>query len=195
MDRNDGFSPKEFEYFDYINEHRRNIMICLNLLSQYHNGLMTNNAGVTWREQIKTLKNRVLQHDLSKFDPIEFYEYQKAFYPDEGEKKGKLEYAWVNHYSKNSHHVEYHERFETQVTEMDIIEMALDWSAMSLKFGGCPLEYYRENKETKLKKKFGKSSLTFDFRRLEEILHGLSWAIKRHRKFEKEGKDNIFIWM
>lgn len=196
-DRNEGFSEKEFECFDYINEHRRNLMIALNLMCQVENCLKTNNTGITFEEQTNLLKNMILEHDLSKFNPIEFYEYRRCFFREKNEGKKELDLAWKHHYMHNSHHPEYHETFNTQVTEMDILEMVLDWSAMSIKFGGSPLKYYRENKEKKLKEKFREGRVTFDFRRLEDLLDQMEWAIERYFKL-KDKKDSdytIFQWM
>lgn len=200
MDKNLGFGVKDFEYFDYINKHRKNLMICFNLLWQEHNYATTNNYGYTWFEQMNLLKNRILEHDLSKFNPIEFYAYRQKFYKEDKEIKEILvdisfDEAWKHHYIKNSHHPDYHDFFKTQMTELDIMEMVLDWSAMSLEFGGSPLEYYKKNKEEKLKNRYRPKTLTFDFDRLEQMLRCMDSALKTHRERVKKGCENTFSWM
>ena len=141
------FSEKDFEYFDYICEHKRNVM-------KAYNVLMKNNPFDEVEKPMidKVLKNRVLNHDLSKFSPEQFKPYRKHFYPnnkDEEESNG-FEEAWKYHYNNERHHPERYNG-EENMRSLDVLEMCLDWYAMSLKFGDNTLEYYN-NKKDELRK-------------------------------------------
>ena len=160
------FNEKDFEYFDYIVEHKRNVMVAFNLMNQLDNHASTNNASTMWitKQECEELKRRVLEHDLTKFSPIEFYGYRKYFFTHEGEEKeanhhgisGKYYFqndfnkAWEHHYTTNSHHPEFHKE---KMSRVEMLEMILDWCAMSLKFGGNPLDYFL-NKKSELLEKF-----------------------------------------
>ena len=98
-----------------------------------------------------TLIERGKQHDASKYSPKEFLpyvwlgEYHRCrhrnipfTYPDEV--KEAVMAAIDHHFTHNRHHVEYHTD-PNDMTEIDLIEMVCDWTAMSQEFnqngGSC----------------------------------------------------------
>lgn len=93
------------------------------------------------------LRARVLTHDLSKFMGKQFDIYRKKFFPvKEGECKGDLfKSAWKHHYTYEEHHPEGFDQ-DNIMEPLDVIEMCLDWCAMSMKFGDDPLKYYNDKK-------------------------------------------------
>jgi len=153
------FTEKDREYFDYIVEHKRNILAAYNALC-YAEGNVPDGeppiVGLTPMDEDR-LRRRVIAHDLSKFGELEFDAYRKKFFAEGGDEGDAItpysfEKAWKAHYSENTHHPEYFIVGAMSKTEM--VEMVLDWCAMSIKFGGCPHAYYVSKRE-ELINKFG----------------------------------------
>lgn len=137
--------PEDEAYIAYIDEHRKNVytafmrfgkMICLSL------SLVQGEYDI--------LRRRIYYHDASKYTDKEFAGYRQWFYPKEGEEKNKELFteAWHHHYSTNSHHWEFYvENKEPRaMKKMDVAEMVLDWTAMSMKFKNNPIAWYNQNK-------------------------------------------------
>ena len=93
------------------------------------------------------LSERARVHDASKFDPeervpyiwlTEFYrskrDHESFAYP-EGMQQRVLA-AIAHHMSNNRHHPEFHSD-PNQMTEVDLIEMVCDWTAMAQEFNQC----------------------------------------------------------
>lgn len=91
------------------------------------------------------LLRRARTHDASKFGPVErgpyiwLTEYHRcrrtgvAFdYPDGVE--GEVRAAIDHHVTHNRHHAEYHSTPDS-MTEVDLIEMVCDWTAMAQEYG------------------------------------------------------------
>lgn len=168
------FNKKDFEYFDYIIEHKKNVMIAYNIMNQLDNyaGIHNCSAMYITKEECEELKKRVIEHDLSKLSKEEFDGYRKYFFITEGEEttanhmdiSGKIynenefKKSLKNHCVKNSHHPEFH---KGKMSRVDMLEMILDWCAMSLKFGGNPFDYFM-NKKDELEKKF-KDIIDFEY--------------------------------
>jgi hypothetical protein len=83
------------------------------------------------------LLNRAIRHDLSKYSDAEHCRYadalprlKKVHYGSLGYKKilSELQPALEHHYSQNSHHPEHHGSY-FKMSEMDKIEMLIDWMA------------------------------------------------------------------
>ena len=101
----------------------------------------------------------VREHDLSKYSPEEFKPYRRWFYPTKHEARKKAKYAsafekaWRHHYENNPHHWEYWDGkqaghdYDPFFQWLCYVEMVLDWTAMSYKFGGTALEYYEGHKD------------------------------------------------
>ena len=93
------------------------------------------------------LVKRSLIHDASKFDPeeripyiwlTEFYRCKRDcepfIYPDGMEQR--VRDAIAHHMSRNRHHPEFHAD-PNDMTEVDLIEMVCDWTAMAQEFKQC----------------------------------------------------------
>lgn len=178
------FNEKDYEYFDYIVEHKKNVMKAYDKLvwaEEVCNGSVGARLTDIELEEWFELKNRVLTHDLSKFTKKEFSAYRKYFYPTEQEKtkldrlsKHKsnieidFELAWENHYVNNSHHPEHHTN--SKMSKIDMLEMCIDWIAMSIKFNNNPFDYFK-NKRAELENSFGDK---IDYEYVSRIL---SWVV------------------
>ena len=84
-----------------------------------------------------SLFKRGIAHDMSKFSKEEFGEFIKYTKFMKHTKYGSDEYynyleklkpALSHHYSRNSHHPEYHTKF-IRMTSLDLLEMLADWGA------------------------------------------------------------------
>lgn len=90
-----------------------------------------------------TLYMQVEYHDISKFSTKEFVPYRNKFFPvqlpsiEEGSQDFKL--AWAHHYNSNTHH------WESAITEIDVVHMIIDWTAMGYKFRDTAQSYYEAN--------------------------------------------------
>ena len=144
------------EYLDYLEEHLNNVRKAFNELSKKCVGLWWVNDDYFWH----TLRQQVKLHDLSKFSKEEFVEYQQAFFPV-GE-KGSLGNSWEHHKENNHHH------WESAETDLDIVHMVIDWTAMGYKFGDTAQEYYEANKKRIILNKRQKNIVFEIFNKLKE---------------------------
>ena len=76
---------------------------------------------------------RGLVHDLSKFQPSEFFPYARHFYGD-GKNKAAFDFAWLLHQKRNRHHWQWwvlpEDNGGEKVLEMPLderVEMLCDW--------------------------------------------------------------------
>lgn len=153
------FSNKEFEYFDYIVEHRKNLMTAYNMFAEMYRRHSTDlKMGLMNKAEFVELKDRVLNHDLSKFGKDEFNKYRLYFFNEDGVNKKPFEKgfkeAFKSHYMNNPHHPQYHLEHGTKMSRLDTVEMVLDWTAMSIKFNDTPSAFYAMKKDS-LIKEFG----------------------------------------
>ena len=140
---------KTREYLDYVERHIDNVRRAFIEFSVKLEGTALVSDDFTWH----TLREEVEAHDLSKLSEQEFVQYRKAFYPTSDEPQAPLDpAAWENHKEKNHHH------HETAVTDIDIMHMVIDWTAMGYVFGDTAQEYYEANKQ---KMNFTKSHTEF----------------------------------
>ena len=130
-------------YCDYLEEHFNNIAKAFDevyLACKQLNFFMDD-------YNFHTLYREVELHDISKFSAEEFTQYREKFFPV---KVLNLFYipvmlynfteAMEHHYTKNTHH------WESATTQLDVVHMVIDWTAMSYKFGGTAQSYYEANK-------------------------------------------------
>lgn len=131
---------KEMEYAKYIIEHRYNVKYMW-IKYQEH---LENCLDLT-DEEIDSIDSRVQYHDMSKFSLDEFNGYRMAFYPIEEEYAALelankenvnkiMQSAWEHHYRVNDHHPEHYvdERdYAEEMPKVAVVEMILDWCAMS----------------------------------------------------------------
>lgn len=202
MLRTERFNKKDLEYYDYIVEHKKNVMVAFNILMNVEASASINNTSLvnlSLNEAI-TLRKNILKHDLSKFSEDEFNAYRKSFFSTNEEEidamhmgiSAKLMFelefnsAWKHHYTWNPHHPEYWR--DSTMPKLAMIEMILDWSAMSIKFKDCPLKYFLK-KKSELIEEFG-NSINYEY--IETILKYLSIEIKLYLETENY---NIFKYV
>ncbi len=140
------YIEKTRDYLDYIEEHLVNIAKAFQEVSEACDGMAWVGDDYTWH----TLRNDVLWHDISKFSSEEFVPYRASFYSTETELYNEdFGFAWDNHKKENTHHWESIRYKDGQggISEMDIVHMIIDWTAMGYKFGGTAQEYYEFNKD------------------------------------------------
>lgn len=133
------FDKFDFDYMDYIVEHKKNVMKAFNILYPSLPELLP-------AADILLLKQSVLEHDNSKFKALQFEPYCNKFFRKE--KDDKFEEAWGNHYTTEKHHPEGFILYK--MNDRQIVEMCLDWHAMSIKFGDSSLDYFYKKKDALL---------------------------------------------
>lgn len=128
---------KTREYLDYVDEHIENVRKAFIEVSDACNGMAWVSDDYTWHR----IRREVELHDVSKLSARELTQYRDYFYPV-GDQVNRIEFdeAWRHHKANNSHH---HEVVKTQI---DIIHMVIDWTAMGYKFGDTAQSYYENNK-------------------------------------------------
>ena len=136
---------KTRDYLDYIEEHYQNVLKSWRLVKD-----KCENMRFMYDDfYFFTLDANIKQHDFSKLSKEEFTQYRQFFHPLYGETKNKeqFEKAWEHHKKENGHHWQNWILEPSQDQELYIVEMAVDWMAMGLKFGDTAREYYDENKD------------------------------------------------
>ena len=88
-----------------------------------------------------TLYNQVECHDLSKFSAEEFTQYRNHFFPVVKEESHLSDFAsaFSHHLSVNTHHI------TRATTELDVLHMVIDLTAMGYKFNSTAQSYYEDN--------------------------------------------------
>lgn len=144
---------KEKKYDNYIVDHRYNI------IDAFYEMVMNEdmNEWMDWDEYHVELYERVLAHDLSKFDEEEFDGYRAHYHPINEEEKllneEEYEKAWEHHWKNNRHHwqARQFDVCEANLTKeqiLDCLENVLDWMAMGYAFNDRPYQFYEKNKNT-----------------------------------------------
>lgn len=127
-----------WKYFKYVLEHKKNVFI------------------QCWKNKMYL---HAFTHDMSKFHPKEFFAYAEYFYGDYNpnsrgfvnnqEKidsvKENFDKAWQHHKDNNKHHWNYWHERNLEMPTKYIDQMICDWSAMSMKFGDTPKDFYERN--------------------------------------------------
>lgn len=158
---------KAFRHFKTITKHRHKVIAhCFK-------------AGIPWRG---------LLHDLSKYNPVEFFSVAKFYTdgtrsPNEAE---RLAYgyskAWLHHKGRNRHHFEYwtdydphtHRIMPVKMPKIFVAEMFCDRVAASKIYQGKnyneshPLQYFLRAKDTRVIHPETSSQLEFLLRMLSE---------------------------
>jgi hypothetical protein len=129
---------KIIKHIDETIVHKQHVLESAKILSEY---LILENRF----DEALELINRCTIHDNSKFTKEEIYAFinitnkeslKSAKTKIEDSNKEALELHWKN----NSHHPEYHQDY-SMMSEMDIMEMACDWSARSIEYRTDLLEF------------------------------------------------------
>lgn len=150
---------KEIKYLRYIDNHRMNIDLAFDEMVQ--NQAMQ--EWFTWTEDFCCkLKERVLTHDISKYEDEEFNAYRRYYHPiDKFEKIlaiNDFNKAWEHHWKNNRHHWQARQEDPElehldEDTALDCLENVLDWMAMGYQFHDRPYQFYEKHKnEIKLPK-------------------------------------------
>lgn len=204
------FTTGDFKNFNYIIRHKRNLLKAFNMfISCIH---LFKNNDINMDVDFIDLKNRVLKHDLDKFNPEIFYAYTKKFYNETDEKAKELkcqnkpfpdymlaaldldskeeiedqfEEAYNKHYASNKHHPEYWKKMGKTMEDIDNCEMCIDFTAMSIKYGGRPYDYYKKE-EKDLKKDFGN---IINYELVESVLKVISENYNFQEVHEKDEQE------
>lgn len=133
-------------YCDYIERHLRNVESSWKLLQERCKDMRFVYDDYVWG----SIDAEVKEHDLSKFSPEEFIQYQRCFFPVEGSEKEPLGAAWEHHQAHNAHHWQHwapKDYYNPYEAEIHCVHMVLDWMAMGLEFGNTAESYYEANAE------------------------------------------------
>lgn len=120
-----------------------------------------------WDKAFQFLKEKINDHDKSKFSDNEFEGYRAHYYKsDEDSKDSNTEEAynkaWEHHYKHNSHHPEFwvinigdsvNKRRFIEMNKSSIIEMLCDWIAMSYIYKQSLYTWWFETKSGREEKK------------------------------------------
>lgn len=163
-----GVTEKEREYLNYIAEHRSNVAKVYMFLRENYPQL----------GDYDELERSILNHDISKYQYIEFEPYRRNFFYSEEEgkplekDKEAMENAWMHHKAVNNHHMEYFDLHVVDVNTTAILHCVIDLCSMSMKFGGNPYDYFKKDTVKKFKsERLKKVEDTFHtiFRLIEKI--------------------------
>jgi len=134
-------------YCDYIERHLGNVDAAWKLLQE-----PCRDMRFIYDDYVHgSIEACVAAHDLSKFSPEEFIQYQRAFFPAEGEEKQELGDAWEHHQKENPHHWQnwtVQDFYNPYEAEVHCVCMVIDWMAMAIGLGGSAEQYYEDNKGT-----------------------------------------------
>lgn len=144
-------SGKDLEYLHYVDDHRAEVRAAWNVFKELPmtNGLLADDF------LYSNVAVLIESHDMSKYSNVEFHGYRQWFFPRDGENKSKDFFlsAWNMHQKRNPHHWEYWVMPTRVLTILEmsmefLIEMMMDWVAMSLKFNNRPSEWYEKNQDS-----------------------------------------------
>ncbi len=134
---------KNQEYTQYIIEHQEHVKLAWE-------NLIPKLTGEFWIDDYTywNIQGLVDSHDESKLKADEFNGYRQYFFPEDGALKNKSMFAvaWLHHKNRNPHHWNYWilDREPLSMPFEYIIEMLLDWTAMSYKFNDCPMQFWEK---------------------------------------------------
>ena len=141
------------KYNEYLREHISNVQRAWNILRDY----LSIEFITYYHINFDIMKSRVVEHDVSKFSPLEYTQYDEYFYGEHNViTQRNFNKAWLHHQHLNPHHWQHwvlrNDDGTTIALDMDIysvLEMICDWWSFSLK-QNKPLEiinFYNNNKE------------------------------------------------
>lgn len=138
------------EYLDYIERHYNNVQKAWKLIQEKCEGKGFVFMYDDWRWF--NIDSDVMNHDLSKLSEHEFTQYRQWFFPTEEEKETRSKElflkAWEHHKANNLHHWQsWTKEKESHDSDVYVVQMIVDWVAMSYEFGDTAKEYYEKNKE------------------------------------------------
>ena len=154
-DERQAVTEKKNVYMNYIKDHKENVVYAYN---NYMIPLMNRTKDEKLRRAIVKCGGNVQNHDLSKYEPIEFEAYRRYFYPTDFEKYDKesqkmtkvlYDNAWMHHHKHNKHHPEHWGLDKNPPEDMPleyIIEMICDWIAMGIYYKSSTKEWWESDK-------------------------------------------------
>lgn len=164
-------------YSKYVSEH----IAYVHLAFASFGNKICNDLEARYKKKIVGLyskvRARVMKHDDSKFSEDEFIPYMQKFYPWEGMDKTtelideEFNKAWNHHIRHNDHHPEHWlkwsdlEKKDIYISMDDdaIVEMLLDWIAMSMARNQSVYEWWSTNNGGREEKKVLMDKMDFDF--------------------------------
>lgn len=149
---------KSEEYKKYIDTHIKNVAKSYNNFIQ--NDWLNNPHNRDIKELLPALRERIINHDASKYSDAEFEAFRAYLYPINDEEKEEareeFEIATTHHYKVNEHHPEHWKNEEGKPVDMPllaILELICDWDAMSYNTGGSSsLDFWKNTKESRWSK-------------------------------------------
>lgn len=107
---------------------------------------------VTIRVGIMNIVNvKVIKHDDSKFYDDEFGAGAAYWYAENDEARKAAEKAandaWLLHYQRNDHHWDHWKDRKDSMPITSVLEMCMDWIAMSMAKGGTALKWFRSQED------------------------------------------------
>ena len=147
---NASYIDRVYEYKNYIDTHRENIMKAFSAYGKDLCSILNINYA--------DLEERLADHDASKYSKEEFEGFRAYYFPtleeeldieNRGLRKKQYDAAWLHHLRNNAHHPEFwmymDDKNEVNYTPMDkihVAEMLLDWAAMGIFFKKTAYEYW-----------------------------------------------------
>ena len=120
-----------------------------------------------WDNAFEFMRQKIKDHDKSKFSDEEFEGYRAYYYKSKEDDKDKniedaYNKAWEHHYKHNSHHPEFwvvnltgkeeNKKF-VEMNKSSLLEMLCDWIAMSFQYKQSLYEWWFNTKSGKEEKK------------------------------------------
>lgn len=99
------------------------------------------------RSEQQDLKNRLMKHDMDKYDWKTAEAYVGSFKTSRATYEGAFTAAMTNHHLKNDHHWEFHMTSPTRanvIPKMPYVEMLADWRGTAAERGTPQGAYYKK---------------------------------------------------
>ena len=159
-DERHAVTEKRNEYRKYIDKHRSDVLFA------YSNFLVPALKGVRSKQVQDALKaagSNIINHDLSKYEEIEFEAYRRHWYPTDFESNdtsfckdtdGLYKIAWEHHHRVNQHHPEHWYLDKERPSDMPmefIIEMLCDWWSVGRSNNNSVFDWWKSDKSNKSK--------------------------------------------
>lgn len=168
------------KYLKYILEHKKNVF------------------KVCWEKKMHV---HAFTHDMSKFRSIEFKAYANWFHGKYGVKckdkdnenyvqnqmaKTRFGVAWQHHKDHNKHYWNYWSERELEMPYKYIRQMIIDWTAMSMKFGDTPQEFYLKNYNKIKLENSSRILLEFDLGLNDSMTNNYGHTLKQFYEMDRE---------
>ena len=158
------------EYCDYIDEHLRNVQKAWETVQEKCGDLHPLIDDFLWA----FIDESIRMHDLSKFGPQEFIQYQRKFHPVpnfQGGFEAEFEAAMECHKALNPHHWENWTQRDEEFPNQNAcycVEMVCDWMAMGVHYGDTAEAYYLKNVDRIRLPQWGRELVAEIFERIRE---------------------------